>query len=512
MFHIIIARVRSDARVRWMLGMGAIIQVLTALAAIGTYHPDQHFKVVELGLSILGRPNGGTALWEVDAHMLPSLTMYGFAGYVRGMEFLHLSDHYSMLTLLRVIVSLLNLAVFAAIIIYNIPKEKTIALHAAIFLLCFSFAFPYIRTAYSVELLSSTLFFGGCLYFQRRSDAGSNSIGYSLITGLLFGLAFYCRFQIAFAGIGFIAWVLLIQKDKWKNIALIAIAFLAVAAFNTWLDTQFYHQLTITPERYYHLNITEGKAASFGTASPLFYIGILAAILLAPPFSIYLFATTFRPLFTRPKNLYVLCTFVFLVAHFMVSHKEDRFLFPIFGLLPLLSGWALEEIKPVYETRPGWLKGLMKGTMWFSVGLNTVLLVLFLFVPYAQGIQFGKQVHDRYQTQATPTTVYCLERHPYLTESKNHMVWYHEALNKNVEFITVGKLKPLADSLAGKPFVLLTTYNDLHRDSTDVAVVRALKPSMTSTGLLWSLNEFLGSKGANTINEIWALYEIPATR
>ena len=508
MFKIIAESIRTDTRIRWMLFLGALIQFLTALAAIGTYHPDQHFKVVELGLSVLGRPNGGTALWEVDAHMLPALSMYAFAGYVRLMEFLHIDDHYTMLTVLRVIVSLLNLAVFTAIILYKIPKEHKTARYSALFLLCFSFAFPYIRTAYSVELLSSTLFFGGCLYYQRRSDAGDPLRWYHMVTGLLFGLAFYCRFQIAFAGLGFIAWVLLAKKDKWKSLMLIAIGFLAVAAFNTWLDSQFYHQLTVTPERYYHLNITEGKAATFGTASPLFYIGILAAVLLAPPFSIYLFATTFRPLFTRPKNLYVLCTFVFLIAHLLVSHKEDRFLFPIFGLLPLLSGWALEEIKPVYETRPGWLKGLMKGTMWFSVGLNTLLLILFLFVPYAQGIQFGKQVHDRFRDQSTPVTIFCLERNPYLTESKNHMAWYHQALNKNVEFITVAKLKPLADSLAGKPFILLTTYNDLHRDSADAALVKDLKPVMTSTGLLWSLNESLGSKGANTINEIWAMYEI----
>ena len=225
MFRIIADAIRTDARIRWMLGMGALVQILTALAAIGTYHPDQHFKVVELGLSVLGRPNGGVALWEVDARMLPAISVYGFAGYLRTMEAIGISDHYVILTTLRVIVSLLNLAVFSALLLYNIPGDNRSARHTALFLLCFSFAFPYIRTAYSVELLSSTLFFGACLYYQMKRDAGASGMRYPCWTGLLFGMAFYCRFQIAFAGIGFIIWML-IQKDRrWKDLLLIAVSF-----------------------------------------------------------------------------------------------------------------------------------------------------------------------------------------------------------------------------------------------------------------------------------------------
>jgi len=508
MFHAIAERIRTDARVKWILALGVLIQFLTALAAIGAYHPDQHFHVIEFGLYLMGRPNGAHRMWEVDAQLLPSLKMYGFAGYLKLMEALHIRDHYTMLTILRVIVSLLNLAVFAAIIIYNVPPEKKTALHSALFLLCFSWCFPYIRTAYSAELLSSTLFFGGCFFYQYHTDKGSARSWHYLLTGLLFGLSFYCRFQIAFAGIGFLAWVILTRKKYWTGLMLIAIAFLGVAALNTWLDSRLYHELVFTPERYFTVNIMQGKAASFGTNSVFFYVSILAGVLLAPPISIYLFATCFRPLFTKRTDLYVLCTFFFVLAHALVGHKEDRFLFPIFGLLPLLCGYALEEIKPVYEKRPNWLKGLMKGTLAFSLVLNFLLLILFLFIPYAQGIHFGKMVHDHFRDQDKPLKIYCLERDPFYTESKNDMVFYRQAMNPNIHFVTHKRLKPLMDSMGNQPFYLLTTYNDLHGDSTDAALLAHLKPAMTSTGLIWSLNEFLGKKGMNTINEIWAMYRV----
>jgi len=510
MFKGIIERIRSDVRVRWMLGLGLLILVLTALTAIGTYHPDQHFAVIEFGLYLMGRPNGAFRMWEVEAQLLPSLKMYGFAGYMKLMEALSITDRYAMLAILRVIVSLLNLSVFAGIILYNVPPEKKTALHSALFLLCFSWCFPYIRTAYSAELLSYTRFFGGCLFYQVRKDRGLARPWDYLLTGVLFGLAFYCRFQIAFAGIGFLAWVFLTRKNYWGGLALIALSFLAVAALNTWLDSRLYHELVFTPERYFRVNILEGKAASFGTNSVWFYVSILAGVLLAPPISIYLFATCFRPLFTKWRDLYVLCAFFFLLAHALVGHKEDRFLFPVFGLLPLLCGYALEEIKPVYERRPRWLKGVMKGTLAFSVFLDFLLLILFLFVPYAQGIYFGKKVHDRFREQGTPLVVYCLERDPFLTESKNDMVFYREALNPNIRFVTRSRLKPLMDSLGGKPFYLLTTYNDLHRDSTDAALLAGREPVMTSTRLIWSLNAFLNRKGMNTINEIWAMYRVNA--
>jgi phosphatidylinositol glycan class B len=508
MFKAITDRIRTDGRVKWILALGVLIQFLTALTAIGTYHPDQHFAVIEFGLYLMGRPNGAFRMWEVDAQLLPSLKMYGFAGYLKLMEALHVNDHYTMLTILRVVVSMLNLSVFAGIILYNVPAEKKTALHSALFLLCFSWCFPYVRTAYSAELLSATFFFGACLFYQYHTDKGSAKPWHYLLTGLLFGLAFYCRFQIAFAGIGFLTWVFLTRKRYGAGLAWIAMAFLAVAALNTWLDSQLYHQLVFTPERYFRVNIMEGKASTFGTNSVLFYVSILAGVLLAPPISIYLFATCFRPLFTKWKDLYVLCTFFFVLAHSLVGHKEDRFLFPVFGLLPLLSGYALDEIKPVYEKRPRWLKGLMKGTLAFSLFLNFLLLILFLFVPYAQGIHFGKQVHDQFLDQRTPLTVYCLERDPFLTESKNDMVFYREALNPNIRFVTQKKLKPLMDSLGTTPFYLLTTYNDLHRDSTDANLLRGSKPLMTSTGIIWSLNEFLNDRGMNTINEIWAMYRV----
>jgi 4-amino-4-deoxy-L-arabinose transferase-like glycosyltransferase len=59
-------------------------------------------------------------------------------------------------------------------------------------------------------MVSSVFFFGTLLLYEYYKDRNPRFLMLLLI-GLLFSLAFFFRFQIAFALIGFCIWILLLQ-------------------------------------------------------------------------------------------------------------------------------------------------------------------------------------------------------------------------------------------------------------------------------------------------------------
>ena len=152
---------------------------------------------------------------------------------------------------------------FNAITIYYLRNHGKKVLYCALILLNLSWCYPYTRTLFNSEMLSSLFFFGALVWYDLRKDQHQKFF-FTFFIGFLFALSFYFRFQMAFAVMGFGLWMLLYEK-KYTRILPLALGFLVGVGLNVCLDSEFYHQLIFTPIRYYQVNITEGKAATFGT-------------------------------------------------------------------------------------------------------------------------------------------------------------------------------------------------------------------------------------------------------
>lgn len=489
--------IRNDTRLKLLLTVAIVVQVITCITAVGHYHPDQHFQVIEFSSWQQHRPSAAGDVWEFSAHLRSTMQVYLFSGYSKLCLGLGIRDPYAQLEVLRLIFGLTLWVFFNGITLFYFRRERRPILYLVLLLLNFTWILPYTRTLFSSEMLSSLLFFGALFLYENSKRSWMPA----LLTGFLFSLAFYARFQTAFAMAGFIVWML--WPGRRKGLLPLAAGFFAGVFLNTVLDHGFYHQWVCTPYIYFKVNILEGKAASMGTSSFLVYIAVLAAMVLTPPMSIFLLFAGFRTsLLKKLDHPLVLSVIFFIVGHCLVAHKEERFLFPIVNVLPIMVGWGLPGlIDWVRSRRKGW-QGLIRGIGWFSAGLNVFLLSVLLFTPYSQAIHFTSQLKDNFRDRSV--TIYTVGRTPFETEHHLPFVFYRGSAD-NLRFKVVGN----SDSLGLLPDTaeyIATTYDQLvgKKAMLDSMDCRQL---LCSSRLLWGVNKTLESIGMNTINDIWVLYE-----
>jgi len=491
--------IRSDRKIQLILWAGLIIQIAFCITAVGYYHPDQHFQLVEFSSYQLGRPSGASYVWEMTHFVRPTLQVYIFSGYYKFCSLFGIHDPFAQLTILRFILGLGMYFLFNLIALYYFKSGKRAQLYWVLLILNFSWIFPYTRTLFSSEMLASFFLFGTLfLYDVKRKER--QSFLFLCLIGFLLGISFYLRFQAGFAIAGFGLWMLFVEK-KYFRLFPIALGFLVALAINVWLDHHFYGEWVFTPYRYFFVNINEGRAASFGSSSFLRYVGLLVAVLTSPPFSIILLFCALVGFFKKYDYLLSPAVFLFILGHCVVGHKEERFLFTIFNIMPVIIGWGLAGLFNYYERCGKWMAALLHGLMIITIVLNTALLFLLMLNPYSQSIAFAKKLKARFKE---PVTVYCLSQTPLETESRAPVIFYKSGMaNIDLRKITYNDS---VKNLEGHNVYVAATFNQVNHDR---ALLDSLgfHPVMYSSRLLWHINEWLASKKRPAINEIWVLYK-----
>ncbi|HWK03163.1 MAG TPA: hypothetical protein VNS58_06010 [Puia sp.] len=500
MFTEIKILLQKDRKLSILLSIGLLVQVVISITAIGIYHPDQHFQLIEFSSFQLQQESAAKSVWELQAQIRPSLQVYLFSAYYLFCEGCGIHSPFMQLTILRILLGLVLFVFFNSITLYYLKNERPRIIYWSLLILNFSWLLPYTRTLFSSEMLSPLFFFSGVFLYDWKRD---RSIFTPLLTGFLFSLAFYFRFQMAFAILGFLVWMFLFERTG-KGFLLLGLAFLAGMAINTCLDHGFYHQWVFTPYKYYEVNILQGKAASMGTASFLVYIGLLVLVITAPPLSILLLYYGVKEAVRKYNQPLFIAVSFFIIGHCLISHKEERFLFPVLNILPVLIGWGLSGFADYYQQCKRWVARLIKAILVFSGALNCIVLCLLFFTPYSQMIHFSSLLNDRFKD---PVTIYCVPRTPFETESGLPLVFYRRAL-PNFTFkkiATNDSIRYVGTDKTGNTY-LATTYNQV-LDNLPMIDSLGYKPFVYSSALLWHLNGFLHSIGINTINDIWVLYK-----
>jgi hypothetical protein len=195
---------------------------------------------------------------------------------------------------------------------------------------------------------------------------------------------------------------------------------------------------------------------------------------------------------------------VFIIAHCVVGHKEERFMFPALFILPVWIGWGLPSFFNYYSRCKKWIRYFIKGVVVFSVMLNFLLLVLLIFNPYSQSIHFTELLDKRLNKPGNTTPVYCFKRTPFETPGKSQYVFYQRYF-RNTEIIRVNNSDSLK-LLQGDTVYLAATFDDILNERKTIDSL-GYKPVFHSSGLLWKINEFLHSKKMHPINDIWVLYK-----
>jgi len=243
-----------------------IVYSITAVQSVGYFHGDEHYQIIEFAGILDGSNEPKDLPWEYGEQIRP--TLQPVIGYLilQSCEFLSITSPYSKATILRLIT-----AVFSLIIIYffaNSCKKIVAPKYWKLFLILtyFLWFLPFINVRFSSETWSGLLLLlsAGLVIRNHRSYSS-----YFILGGVL-GLSFLFRYQIAFAIVGLIFWLLIIRKENVTKLFILSFSILIVIAAGILIDSWYYGNWTITTLNYFVVNLIDGKAADFGT-SPWFY-------------------------------------------------------------------------------------------------------------------------------------------------------------------------------------------------------------------------------------------------
>lgn len=352
--------------------LGLIIHLTCSFFSVGFWHFDEHFQVLEfLNIKLHSLPPDHLA-WEYREKIRPWFQVFFY--YLVSFPLKDINPFY-LATFLRLITSLLSLLslLFFTRTIFSFLKSDLKKNYWLIFLNLIWFV-PFINARTSSENFSMIFFFIGMDLFLREEK--------KFLSGLLLGLSFISRFQMGLLILPLFFYRLFFRKS-WEGLALLGIL------FSIWLgilvDFWGYGEWVLTPWRYFWVNLVEGKAATFGVSPWWFYFseifsgpeGVLASILVL---------VTIRGWIKEYKNPLSLMGIFYFWVHVMISHKELRFLTPLF----FLSLYHLADAAPEIP-----LKDFFKRK---SVGLvslvNLVFLIYVMFVPLRGEDYFKKYLFN----------------------------------------------------------------------------------------------------------------------
>lgn len=196
-------------------------------------------------------------------------------------------------------------------------------------------------------------------------------LGY-LLAGLWFGVSFIFRYQsmILPGGVGL---VLLFSKN-FKNIIYLLIGFLLpVVLIQGTIDWLAWGYPFASFWSYLTFNATHGESYTTG---PFYRYLLLIIGILIPPTSFLLLYGFCR---TWKKQIIIFFpVLLFFLFHSIYPNKQERFIFPIFPLIVMLSiigCESLADISKFWQKHKATLKGLW---FWFWA-VNTMLLLVLTF-------------------------------------------------------------------------------------------------------------------------------------
>ncbi|GHT61458.1 hypothetical protein AGMMS50239_12400 [Bacteroidia bacterium] len=369
----------------------SLICIFTAIYSTGYHHPDEHYQLIEFAGLKGGWNTGANLTWEYDAQIRPALqpmialSVFQLSGLF-GVESLFL-----LAMGLRFLTALLSCCCIGVFIRSFLPSIKK-SYHTAFILLSFLLWFlPAINVRFSSETWAGlSLLLAVALIHSEKKRTPLAYIG----IGVLLGLSFVFRFQMAIALAGLFLWLVFIKRENITTLSYLFSGGLLVVAGGFLLDSWFYGNWVFTPYNYYKANIVEGIASNFGTAPWYFYpeqlinrptplIGFLLLV------AILLFC------FFEYKNPVVWILLPFLLVHSLIPHKELRFLFPVVNYFPLVLILAWQKIISLWNVQT--LKAVLYPVLGIALIVNTGGLVMLSFKPAGYGnIGMLQYIHNHY--------------------------------------------------------------------------------------------------------------------
>ena len=369
-----------------------LVYVVTAYNSTGYYHPDEHYQIIEFAGLKSGWNKGDDLTWEYDARIRPALQPMIASVCFYLLEKAGIGSPFDKTLFLRLLTA--GLVLCSIYCFARIMQREVKPLNRKLFwgLSFFLWFLPAVNVRFSSETWA-----GLCLILAIAWSCkqGTRSLRACAGTGLLMGLSFEFRFQMAFCIIGLLLWLLLVRKWNIKQLSLLIVAGFSVVVGGIALDSWFYGEPVVAFYNYFESNILQDMASNFGI-SPWYYYFIQVTesattlLGLAIWISLLVFLLYFR------YHILSWCLIPFLIVHFLVPHKELRFLFPLINLVPFLLVMGFQLLTD-YLTSPFIRKALINPVFGVIVLVNILGLVIMMNKPAGNGnVGMAAYIDDKY--------------------------------------------------------------------------------------------------------------------
>jgi len=359
----------------------------TAYFSSGYIHPDEHYQIIEFAGILNGSNTSKDMAWEYFAQIRPTIQPVICYLVFQACECISIFDPYSKAFILRLLTGFFAVG---SIYYFTNSYKSSIPLNywnAFLILSYFLWFLPFINVRFSSETWSGLLLLLA-IAIIKRSDSSYKTY---LLLGILLGGSFLFRFQIAFAGIGLILWLVIIQKESILKIGTVLLSGSMILLLGFFIDSFFYGNWVITPLEYFKVNLIQGKAAEFGTEP---WYGYIVSIYrnASPIIAIFLYVTFIIVLLKKYNNIIIWAIVPFLIGHSIIAHKEVRFLFPLVNLIPIIVIMAIEILS--IETWNRFVKSIVYVLLLIISLINIVALILANTVSAGNGVaKITNEIH-----------------------------------------------------------------------------------------------------------------------
>jgi GPI mannosyltransferase 3 len=402
--------------VRLWIAAALVLHVATAWLHGGFLNADEHYQILEFAWWRLGHAPASDLAWEFAARIRPAIQPAIAAGVIHGFELAGAFNPFVAAFVLRLASALLGLWVTVALCARVVPALtrdwlKPLAFAASLFL----WVAPALHSRFSAENWGGIWLFAAVCLVLDSIDAWPasrpRSVALAAAAGVAAGVAFYCRFQVGFALAGLGAWMLA-RRLPFRLVLAVAAAGLAMIGLNVCVDRWFYGDWLFTPLNYFHVNVVQGRASTFGVSPPWATL-VPFLVVLGPPVSLAFVAIAFAGCWFARRHPLVWVIVPFVAAHAMVPHKEARFMIPVlYGLVPLLAVSVDSLPARLLDPLGRWIsRPTGRAGVSLIAAANAVALGVLTIVPINERAALLQWLWE--ESRSAPITLYSAARAPY---------------------------------------------------------------------------------------------------
>ena len=255
-----------------LIWAGCLVTLLYAAFSLGTYHPDEHFQILEYAhMKLFGTPTPDHLPWEYLLQMRPGIQPFVAWAVGKGLLAAGIYSPFAVVFVLQLLSGALSAA--ALLFFYRTVRDDLRDENARCWFLLLGFFLwylAYLHVHFNAEMISGNLLLLlAALTMRCHRAVGRREFGRGVLLGMTAGLTFAVRFQMGFALLGYGIWLLVFHRRR-KLYAGMVPGVLVVLALGMLTDRWLYGEWTLTPVNYLRENILNENMLKFGT-SPWWY-------------------------------------------------------------------------------------------------------------------------------------------------------------------------------------------------------------------------------------------------